>query len=78
MYDNFHKFKEEDKQRGGNKCHHATECVSLYNKNIKVCQEGNDYDFCYELDNFKERYDTYMMSTEVYSIWIIHSKKNKK
>ncbi|KMZ94967.1 hypothetical protein PVMG_05636 [Plasmodium vivax Mauritania I] len=64
MYDNFHKLKEEDKQVGGNKCHHAEECVRLYKENIKICEDGNDYDFCYELDNMKESYDEYMKSNE--------------
>ncbi|KMZ88904.1 hypothetical protein PVBG_05833 [Plasmodium vivax Brazil I] len=61
MYDYFYKFKE-DKQHGGKKCVHATTCVHLYKKNIEVCEEGNDYDFCYELGNLKEIYDTYMVS----------------
>ncbi|KMZ76890.1 hypothetical protein PVIIG_05931 [Plasmodium vivax India VII] len=64
MYDHFHKFTG-DIEHEGNKCNHAEECIGLYKKNIKVCEEGNDYDFCYELDNLKENYDTYMMSKEI-------------
>ncbi|CAI7719862.1 Plasmodium vivax Vir protein, putative [Plasmodium vivax] len=65
MYDHFYKFKEENTTHGDVKCIHATECIRLYNENIKVCEEGNDYDFCYELDNLKESYDTYMMTKEI-------------
>ncbi|KMZ76797.1 hypothetical protein PVIIG_05398 [Plasmodium vivax India VII] len=63
MYDNFYKFKG-DIHHTDNKCDNAKECVRLYNENIKVCEEGDDYDFCYELDNLKESYDTYMKSNE--------------
>ncbi|KMZ94660.1 hypothetical protein PVMG_02549 [Plasmodium vivax Mauritania I] len=64
MYDYFHKFKEEDKQHADRKCGYARECVLLYNKNIEICEEGNDYDFCYELDNLKKSYDEYMITNE--------------
>ncbi|VUZ99589.1 PIR protein [Plasmodium vivax] len=64
MYEYFYKFKEEDKKQGCNKCDNAEKCVSLYNENIKVCEKAKDYDFCYELDNLKESYDTYMKTNE--------------
>ncbi|EDL42767.1 variable surface protein Vir15, putative [Plasmodium vivax] len=64
MYDYFYKFKEEQISHENVKCNHAENCIRLYNENIKVCEEGNDYDFCYELDNLKESYDTYMKSYE--------------
>ncbi|SCA60585.1 Plasmodium vivax Vir protein, putative [Plasmodium vivax] len=63
MYESFYKFKG-DIHHTDNKCDNAKECVRLYNENIKVCEEGDDYDFCYELDNLKESYDTYMKSNE--------------
>ncbi|CAI7718666.1 PIR protein [Plasmodium vivax] len=66
MYDSFYNFKG-NMQHGSNKCNHAEECIRLYKENIEVCEEGNDNDFCYELDNLKENYDTYMMSKEVCS-----------
>ncbi|VVA00001.1 PIR protein, partial [Plasmodium vivax] len=59
MYDYIYKFKK-DTQHDNNKCDHGTKCVHLYKENIKICEESYDYDFCYELDNLKERYDTYM------------------
>ncbi|KMZ96369.1 hypothetical protein PVNG_06146 [Plasmodium vivax North Korean] len=61
MYDYFYKFKGNN-QLGDNKCICATKCVDLYKKNINICEEGNDNDLCYELDNLKERYDSYMKS----------------
>ncbi|KMZ76716.1 hypothetical protein PVIIG_05715 [Plasmodium vivax India VII] len=64
MYDYFYKFKEEQISHENVKCNHAEDCIRLHNENIKVCEEGNDYDFCYELDNLKESYDTYMKSYE--------------
>ncbi|KMZ82505.1 hypothetical protein PVIIG_05366 [Plasmodium vivax India VII] len=64
MYDYFHKFKE-NKQPGSNKCNLATDCIRLYNKNINVCEKGNDNDFCYELDNLKKSYDAYMKTKEI-------------
>ncbi|CAG9472695.1 unnamed protein product [Plasmodium vivax] len=63
MYDYFYKFKGNT-QLGDSKCNHAKECFRLYKENIKICEEGNDNDFCYELDNLKEIYDAYMMSIE--------------
>ncbi|VVA00129.1 PIR protein [Plasmodium vivax] len=63
MYDYFYKFKGNT-QHGDNKCNHAKECFRLYKENIKVCEEGNDNDFCYELDNLKEIYDAYMKSND--------------
>ncbi|KMZ82417.1 hypothetical protein PVIIG_06125 [Plasmodium vivax India VII] len=65
MYDYFYKFKEEKITHGDVKCNHARKCVDLYEKNIKVCEEGNDNDFCYELDNLKESYDKYLKSNAV-------------
>ncbi|SCA60501.1 Plasmodium vivax Vir protein, putative [Plasmodium vivax] len=64
MYESFYKFKEGNIYHAGVKCNHADACVRLYNENIKVCEEGNDYDFCYELDNLKKSYDTYMMTNK--------------
>ncbi|VVA00141.1 PIR protein [Plasmodium vivax] len=64
MYDYFYKFKEEKITHEHVKCKHAEDCIRLYKKNIKVCEEGNDYDFCYELDNLKESYDAYMKSND--------------
>ncbi|SCA81840.1 Plasmodium vivax Vir protein, putative [Plasmodium vivax] len=64
MYDYFYKFTEEKITHGDVKCNHARKCVDLYEKNIKVCEEGNDNDFCYELDNLKESYDKYLKSNE--------------
>ncbi|KMZ83273.1 hypothetical protein PVBG_05900 [Plasmodium vivax Brazil I] len=64
MYESFYKFTEERISHEDVKCNHADECIRLHNENIKVCEEGNDYDFCYELDNLKESYDTYMKSYE--------------
>ncbi|CAI7719080.1 Plasmodium vivax Vir protein, putative [Plasmodium vivax] len=64
IYDNSHKFKGDIKHQDKSKCDHAEECVRLYKKNIEVCEEDNDSDFCYELDNLKESYDTYMKSNE--------------
>ncbi|KNA00888.1 hypothetical protein PVNG_05815 [Plasmodium vivax North Korean] len=63
MYDYFYKFKGNT-QHGDNKCNHAKECFRLYKENIKICEEGNDNDFCYELDNLKEIYDAYMITIE--------------
>ncbi|KMZ95049.1 hypothetical protein PVMG_06031 [Plasmodium vivax Mauritania I] len=65
MYDYFYKFKEDNITHVDVKCNNATKCVDLYKKNIKVCEEGNDYDFCYELDNLKESYDKYMITKKI-------------
>ncbi|CAG9481990.1 unnamed protein product [Plasmodium vivax] len=62
MYDYFYKFKDEKIYYTGVKCNNANACVRLYNENIKVCEKGNDYDFCYELDNLKKSYDEYMIT----------------
>ncbi|KMZ86087.1 hypothetical protein PVBG_05486 [Plasmodium vivax Brazil I] len=64
MYDYFYKFKEDMKRGDKNKCDNATKCVGLYNENIELYEKGNDYNFCYELDNLKENYDAYMKANE--------------
>ncbi|SCA81979.1 VIR protein [Plasmodium vivax] len=60
MYKNFYDFKKNKEESGKDKCFYAQECVNLYEKNIKVCKECSDYDFCYELDNFRDLYNKHM------------------
>ncbi|SCA82148.1 VIR protein [Plasmodium vivax] len=60
MYKNFYDFKKDKEESGKDKCSYADKCFRLYNKNIEVCKAGSDYDFCYELDNFRNEYNKYM------------------
>ncbi|KMZ82461.1 hypothetical protein PVIIG_06195 [Plasmodium vivax India VII] len=64
MYKNFYNFKNNRVENGKDNCYFANECVSLYEKNIKVCKAGSDYDFCDELDNFRDEYNKYMKQND--------------
>ncbi|CAG9480084.1 unnamed protein product [Plasmodium vivax] len=64
MYKNFYDFIKNKVEHGKDKCDYANKCVSLYEKNIKVCKEGSDYDFCYELDKFRDEYNKHMEKNE--------------
>lgn len=55
-------FKKDAKSSGICNCDCALECSKLHSEYIKDCPKGNDEDFCNELENFKYKYDTNMLS----------------
>ncbi|SBT57876.1 PIR Superfamily Protein [Plasmodium ovale wallikeri] len=46
------------------KCECANECAKLYDSYVDECHKGNDYDFCNELENFKETYENNMKNAD--------------
>ncbi|SBT01062.1 PIR Superfamily Protein, partial [Plasmodium ovale curtisi] len=56
IYDKFDEFENEFKLTGKiNKC--PDECVELFKGYLDACRNRYDYDFCYELNNFREKYN---------------------
>ncbi|SBT84691.1 PIR protein [Plasmodium ovale] len=59
MYVQFDKFQIEFKSKPQiNKC--TSDCVQLFKGYLDECRKGNDYDFCYELKNFREQYNEFI------------------
>ncbi|SBS80941.1 PIR Superfamily Protein [Plasmodium ovale curtisi] len=38
-------------------CHSLMNSATLYNNYIQICHDDYDYNFCYELENFKDTYE---------------------
>ncbi|SBT54909.1 PIR Superfamily Protein [Plasmodium ovale wallikeri] len=61
IYDIFKKLKEEFiSQDNENKC--TNDCVELYTRYVSECRKVYDNDFCNELKNFREVYNSYIQS----------------
>ncbi|SBT74657.1 Plasmodium vivax Vir protein, putative [Plasmodium ovale] len=59
IYDVFNKFESEFSSMPSIKtC--TSECVELFKGYLEECRKGNDYDFCYELKNFREQYNAFV------------------
>ncbi|SBT57517.1 PIR Superfamily Protein [Plasmodium ovale wallikeri] len=59
IYDMFDKFESESRSTTSiKKC--ASDCVQLFISYLDECRKGYDYDFCYELKNFREKYNFFI------------------
>ncbi|SBT74282.1 hypothetical protein POWCR01_000200200 [Plasmodium ovale] len=62
LNDNFNKFKSSPDKTKGDGCNHAKTCYDSYSSHANQFCKTDWEDFCIELENFKERYDTLMQS----------------
>ncbi|SCO72998.1 VIR protein, partial [Plasmodium vivax] len=61
LIDLYQKFYNGNAQENKCDCKCAKECAALYNNYRNICLEGNDDDFCNELEIFKNKYDENML-----------------
>lgn len=59
IYDRFDKFHSQFSSTPSIKnC--TSDCIELFKGYSDECKKGNDYDFCYELKNFREQYNEFI------------------
>ncbi|SBT74495.1 PIR protein [Plasmodium ovale] len=57
LYDNLKKFKEKSSYTTGTFCDHAKSCFPIYKKSLEDCHSDTSWNFCYELEKFREEYN---------------------